>query len=304
LRLGDSLGIMELGPQAYPWVAPKVRTIDSDGSLINTNLTLLAFIDQIQDDQLIKTIMSEMESLADDEKKNGGALMMTVDRKSQSAERARSTFGVQTLAALVILDPKTHKKYVTSQVAAGSVSSFLNGYISKTITPFVKSGPRPPSDCDPQHPFITVVVANSFQEVVLDPSTAVLFDLYADWCPPCKKLAPHMLRVAQVLISELKVPNFKVAKSDSDANDADTKYLPEEYIPVVKLFPKGNDKTPIECKARTDVEIVEFLHSNGVAFDLTRAKALLAECGKADSGAAKDSCESSSCESTSACPKE
>ncbi|CAE7874708.1 PDIL1-4, partial [Symbiodinium sp. KB8] len=52
---------------------------------------------------------------------------------------------------------------------------------------------------DQDHPGLTVVVADSFQELVIDSDRDVFLDVYADWCGPCVEAKPHFHKLANLL---------------------------------------------------------------------------------------------------------
>eukprot|EP00434_Breviolum_minutum_P036785 symbB.v1.2.032608.t1/scaffold3932.1/size48061/1 len=61
------------------------------------------------------------------------------------------------------------------------------------------SAARPKDDKDDDHPGLTVVVADSFQELVIDSDRHVFLDVYADWCGPCVQAKPHFHKLASLL---------------------------------------------------------------------------------------------------------
>jgi len=61
----------------------------------------------------------------------------------------------------------------------------------------------------------------------------VLVDFYADWCGPCKRMAPHIADLAE------KRPDLVVAKIDAYAlRDTMGAYRVRQY-PIVKLYKGG-----------------------------------------------------------------
>lgn len=78
------------------------------------------------------------------------------------------------------------------------------------------------------------VTDDNFQNEVLDSEKPVLVDFWADWCGPCRMIAPHIKA-----ISEEYGENLKVAKVDVDSNPA----VPGRYgvvgIPTLMLFKGG-----------------------------------------------------------------
>lgn len=74
----------------------------------------------------------------------------------------------------------------------------------------------------------------NFQEEVLGSSTPVLVDFWAEWCMPCRMLAPTIEKIAKDYAGKVKV-----GKLDTDANrDVAAKYG-ISAIPTVILFKNG-----------------------------------------------------------------
>ncbi|CAL1140983.1 unnamed protein product [Cladocopium goreaui] len=107
------------------------------------------------------------------------------------------------------------------------------------------SAARPKDDKDDEHPGLTVVVADSFQELVIDSERHVFLDVYADWCGPCLQAKPHFHKLAALLRA---CDDIGICGYDADANEKPTKYIPESTIPVFKLFVRGDKQNPISFK--------------------------------------------------------
>jgi len=79
-----------------------------------------------------------------------------------------------------------------------------------------------------------IVSDESFEADVLKSETPVLVDFWADWCGPCRMIAPSVSAMAEEYEEVLKV-----AKLDVDANPA----VPGRYgivgIPTLMLFKDG-----------------------------------------------------------------
>ena len=74
----------------------------------------------------------------------------------------------------------------------------------------------------------------NFQQEVLESDTPVLVDFWAEWCMPCRLLAPTIEKIAKDYAGKVKV-----GKLDTDANrDVAIKYS-ISAIPTVILFRNG-----------------------------------------------------------------
>ena len=61
------------------------------------------------------------------------------------------------------------------------------------------SDTRPPNDADPQHPGLTVLTADTFDELVVNRVGHVFVMVSADWCGACQAAKPAFYRLALML---------------------------------------------------------------------------------------------------------
>jgi thioredoxin 1 len=80
------------------------------------------------------------------------------------------------------------------------------------------------------------VSANDFNQKVLQSDVPVLVDFYAEWCGPCKALAPVLEEVAR------ETPDAKIVKVNVDENQELAYRYKIESIPSVLVF-KNNELT-------------------------------------------------------------
>ncbi len=81
---------------------------------------------------------------------------------------------------------------------------------------------------------VTQLTDANFQNEVLDSKEPVLVDFWAEWCGPCRMLAPTI----DDLAAEYK-GRVKVGKVDTDANRNTAMKFQISAIPTIMLFKNG-----------------------------------------------------------------
>ena len=100
------------------------------------------------------------------------------------------------------------------------------------------------------------VTDDTFEAEVLQSPSPVLVDYWAEWCGPCKAIAPTLEEVAKEYSGKLKV-----AKVNVDENQE----IPRKYgirgIPTLMLFKNGNiEATKVGALSKS--QLTAFLDSN------------------------------------------
>ncbi|RLT45459.1 MAG: thioredoxin [Chloroflexi bacterium] len=81
----------------------------------------------------------------------------------------------------------------------------------------------------------TVVVSDkSFEKVVINSDTPVLVDFWAEWCGPCKMIAPILEEIAGEMAGKLTI-----GKLDVDDNQSTAMSYGVMSIPTMILFKGG-----------------------------------------------------------------
>ncbi|MBR49419.1 MAG: thioredoxin [Chloroflexi bacterium] len=82
------------------------------------------------------------------------------------------------------------------------------------------------------------ITDENFQQEVLDSETPVLVDFWADWCQPCKMIAPVVEQIAEEYDGKVKI-----GKLDVDSNQQTSQAMGIRGIPALIIF---NDGKPVD----------------------------------------------------------
>ncbi len=100
------------------------------------------------------------------------------------------------------------------------------------------------------------VTDDSFGSEVLQSEIPVLVDYWAEWCGPCKSIAPILEAVAREYDGRLKV-----AKINVDENQSTPAKFGIRGIPTLMLFKNGNvEATKVGALSKS--QLTAFLDSN------------------------------------------
>jgi len=105
-------------------------------------------------------------------------------------------------------------------------------------------------------PDIHHVKDDTFEDEVLKSDTQVLVDYWAEWCGPCKSIAPILDDIAKEYDGRLKI-----AKINVDENQQVPAKFGIRGIPTLMLFKNGNvEATRVGALSKS--QLTAFLDSN------------------------------------------
>ena len=96
----------------------------------------------------------------------------------------------------------------------------------------------------------------SFEEEVLNAEGAVLVDYWAEWCGPCKMIAPVLEEIAKDYEGKLKV-----CKLNIDENNEPPPRFGIRGIPTLMIFKQGNvEATKVGALSKS--QLAAFIEGN------------------------------------------
>lgn len=103
---------------------------------------------------------------------------------------------------------------------------------------------------------IVHVTDDSFEEEVLKSPDPVLVDYWADWCGPCKMIAPVLDEIADEYAGRVKI-----AKLNIDDNPGTPPRYGIRGIPTLMLF-RGGEVEATKVGAVSKSQLTAFIDSN------------------------------------------
>ncbi len=103
---------------------------------------------------------------------------------------------------------------------------------------------------------IVYLTDDTFEEEVINSDSPVLVDYWADWCGPCKMIAPILDEIAGEYADKVKI-----AKLNIDENPATPPKYGIRGIPTLMLF-KGGNVEATKVGAVSKSQLTAFIDSN------------------------------------------
>jgi thioredoxin 1 len=103
---------------------------------------------------------------------------------------------------------------------------------------------------------ILTVSDDSFDTDVLGSDLPVLVDFWAEWCGPCKMIAPVLEEIAEEFAGKIKV-----AKLNIDQNEGTAPKFGIRSIPTLMIFKDGNAEAT-KVGALSKSELIAFIEQS------------------------------------------
>jgi len=103
---------------------------------------------------------------------------------------------------------------------------------------------------------ITIITDDSFDAEVIQSTIPVLVDFWAEWCGPCKMIAPTVEIVAKEFAGKIKVTKLNVDENNKIATSYNIRGIP------TLMFFKNGKIVASKTGALTKTQLVDFINDN------------------------------------------
>lgn len=163
--------------------------------------------------------------------------------------------------ALAIFDGAKKKKYPFDKskgaLTETNVDAFIRTFRAGSLEPTIKSEPVPKTYNGP----VSVVVAKTYEEVVLDSNKDVLLYFHREDCPYCNAMNPVYETLAGMYSGPDRADRITIAKIDIMKNDL---FEDIPYVPFIKLYKAGDKSSPVTYSGDRSVkDLVGFVKEQG-----------------------------------------
>jgi thioredoxin 1 len=94
------------------------------------------------------------------------------------------------------------------------------------------------------------VTDKSFQKDVMESDLPVVVDFWAEWCGPCRMIAPHLEAIANELSGKVKIVKLNIDENPEIAGQVGIR-----SIPTLMIFKGGeNINTKVGAGSRSDLQ--------------------------------------------------
>lgn len=158
------------------------------------------------------------------------------------------------------------KKFIFKDavMTGDGLAKFGEGVVDGTAPKFFKSAKVPEEPLDDG---VSVIVGDTVESIVMDPTKDVLLEVYAPWCGHCKSLAPIYAKLAKRFKD---IDSVVIAKMDGTENEHPD--IEVKGYPTLLFYPaeKGAKAIPFEGE-RELLDLTKFIKQHAkVAYELPK----------------------------------
>lgn len=192
--------------------------------------------------------LNRLKKVAENPELQGKLVFALADKNAYKADLEKLGLDASKEVNAGIDDFKNSLRYqFTDEFSVPTLTNFALDFVNKKLEPYIKSEPIPETQGDGP----VVVVGKTFNDIVMDPTKDILFEMYAPWCGHCKKLEPVYKELATKIHKEH--PDIVIAKMDATANDSPhPKYQAKGY-PTIMFAKAGSKANPIPYNGQREL---------------------------------------------------